>query len=81
MRVIRSRGWHLVEGVTRHAVAADSPRRRLFVSFETGADQLREMKAGRSAWGNAHLIRRLRGDVARHRPVLAVTVEPGERDP
>jgi hypothetical protein len=69
--------WRFSGATSRMAVAADSPDRRLFISFETGRDQLAEERQGRSSWGNAKLSRHLERLVAQHSPALAVTLEPG----
>jgi hypothetical protein len=58
-------------------VAADSPGRKTFVSFETGEEQLAEIDRGPNEWGTRRLVARLRALVAAHRSVLAVTLEPG----
>lgn len=65
-------GWRLRAGVSRAAVAADSPDGKWFVSFETGREQLAE---GRASWGDRRLAVQLRELIARGSPTLAVTLE------
>jgi hypothetical protein len=71
--------WRFGGATSRMAVAADSPDRRLFISFETGRDVLAEVRKGRASWGDAKLSRHLEQLVAHHDPVLAVTLEPSPR--
>jgi hypothetical protein len=75
-RVLISHGWHFRAGSTRSALAADAPKGDLFISFETGAEQLADDAAGRSLWAGGRVGDRLRRTVAIHRAVLAVTLEP-----
>jgi hypothetical protein len=77
-QTLARRGWHLRPGTSRQAVAADSPDGDLFISFETGAEQLAEVRRGDSAWGNHELAQKLRRLVSQHRPVLAITLENGK---
>ena len=79
-RLLASRGWRFRSGATPKALAADAPDRKLFLSFETGSEELADQRAGRTSWGDKTVGVKLRALTAQHAPVLALTVErpPGK---
>jgi hypothetical protein len=73
-RSLVANGWRTEEGVTARAIAARSPDHELFLSFETGAEELADERSADTSWGDAATGRRLRALVAQGEPVLAVTL-------
>jgi hypothetical protein len=67
-------GWHFTDAVTPSAVAADSPDRKTFISFETGAEEIADERGGEVDW-DATVGQQLRKAVAARQAVLAVTLE------
>ena len=76
-RTLVARGWRFQDGTTPAAIAADAPSGKTFVSFETGAEELADIRRGKSDWGTMKLLARLRELVTARRSVLAVTIEEG----
>jgi hypothetical protein len=77
---LKEAGWRFRDGVTRAAVAADSPDHRLFISFETAREEILDQQAGRFDWGDSLMLERLRNAGASGRPVVAITLENAVRE-
>jgi hypothetical protein len=78
-RTLLAVGWKFGAGVTPSALAAHSPDRSTFISFETGAEEIADERTRGVLWGDGKLGTQLRSSVAAHRDGLAVTLEPGLR--